>query len=71
MIEKMGHEIKRMGQKEKKIKFMCTNNKNYHFSLGIAGGNKDYKMFLSQERVTQLKVVTNMLLNPCGISFTT
>ena len=34
MIEKMGHEIKRMGQKEKKIKFMCTNSKNYHFSLG-------------------------------------
>ena len=46
MIDKMGHEIKRMGQKEKKIKFMCTNNKSYHFSLGVST-NKEYKMFLS------------------------
>jgi len=61
MIDKMGHEIKRMGQKEKKIKFMCTNNKSYHFSLGLYTA-KDYSTFLSHERVTQLKVVTNMLL---------
>ena len=61
IIERMGPTIQRSGHKDKKINFRCTNGKSYYFTLTQCA-SKDFKTQLQLERVTQLKVVSNMIL---------
>ena len=61
IIERMGTTIQRSGYKDKKINFRCTNGKNYYFTM-TPFSFKEFKSQLQLERVTQLKVVSNMIL---------
>jgi hypothetical protein len=66
MIEKIKPVVNRTGHNEKKIEFKCNDGKSYAFALVPFNNVKatdQFDKFLSEERATQLKVVTNMLFN--------
>jgi hypothetical protein len=67
MIEKIKPVINRTGHNEKKIEFKCNDGKSYAFALIPFNNNikatEQFDKFLSEERATQLKVVTNMLFD--------
>ena len=63
-IERLEPVVHRTTLSEKKIQFKCNNGKSYAFTLSTFQNNStetDYLQFLSNERVTQLKLISNML----------
>ena len=48
---------------EKRLQFKCNNSKSYAFSVIQLLSLKDYEDYCSDERVTQLKVISNMIFN--------
>jgi len=66
MIEKIKPVVNRTGHNEKKIEFKCNDGKSYAFALIPFNNVKDtekFDKFLSEERATQLKVITNMMFD--------
>jgi len=66
MIEKIKPVINRTSHNEKKIEFKCNDGKSYAFALVPYNNVKQceqFDRFMSEERSTQLKVITNMVFD--------